>query len=101
MDNRLDFYNSVKTFTDTFSENDSILVLYRNEDDSDTIINTHGDWQNLTPIFDNKHVSDAPDRKDMREQIRATILTLAFYIISNDEERKNKFVKLLSEFCED
>lgn len=98
MDNKLDFYNDIKRYAETLTDEDALLVLSYNKKDTDCINVLVGDWKILTGLFVPIKEKDL-DLKDgsavNMNNIKSSIMNIAFNVCVNDKESKKKFLKAL------
>tara|TARA_R110000782_G_scaffold142403_1_gene235113 strand:+ start:89 stop:397 length:309 start_codon:yes stop_codon:yes gene_type:complete len=87
MDNRLDFYNYLKSHKQTLEEEDVLLVVAYNTKDKDCVIQTHGMLDKLTPILKKNGLANV-NQNIFRSKFNLVtfILESALEICVDDEE---------------
>ena len=96
MDNRLDFFNYIKEYQTTLSDDDALLVLSHNKKDGDCITLLNGDWQILSALFNDGYVNFVNGNRKWLNDIKKSILNIAYNICEFDNKSKRKFLKALN-----
>ena len=97
MDNRLDFFNSLKHHIETLTEDDAVLVLTNNVKNGDCITTLCGNWEYLSSLFSiDGYVNLTEENRSGFDSIRNLILNTAINIINTDEKVKDTFEKFLN-----
>ena len=93
-DSKLDFFNELNRFSDTLTEDDSLMVVSYNEKDGGLILNLAGDPEMLSLIISNNEaVKEDQGSKEVLEDIQKIILNASYSILMNNKKYKKKFIK--------
>jgi len=96
MDNRLDFFNLIKKYSATLTDDDALLVLSHNKKDGDCITSLVGDWEILSVLFSQKgYVNLTEGTEEMFNNIKKMILNTAYNICVTDDNYKKLMLKKL------
>ena len=93
-DSKLDFFNELNRFSNTLTEDDSLLVVSYNEKDGGLILNLAGDPELISLIISNNEaVKEDQGSKEVLEDIQKIILNASYSILMNNKKYKKKFIK--------
>lgn len=92
MDYRLDLYNAINNYGENANKDDVALIIVHNKKDGDLVTSFIGDWEILSAALTTEgYINNA----EATEQIKNSILNIAFNIAMKDQTVKQKFLKAL------